>query len=235
MTIAPRKTVNLLTLTRSALQASSALQAGSATLLSVAAITVLTVAGCATSVTGTKDSILPQNLKSMDQIYREHTQGKYRNPRAPVPASPETKGTTPQSATPPVRGNDARLRHASWDGYTRSAATEIDTLFPTLPNPMLVMHVFAHLSGTENTPVPGYATALPMYERVEFALPGELAYQHADVAGARQAPEAVPPAPTRPAEVVTTAALPGAAPPEYLMTTAGSPEAVTTRTDHSSP
>ena len=74
------------------------------------------------------------------------------------------------------------MRYASWDGYTRSAVTEIDNLFPTLPNPILVMHVFAHLSSTENTPVPGYATAFPMYERIEFALPGELPFRPAKVA-----------------------------------------------------
>lgn len=227
MTISPRVTVKPRTLISSTVFARAALACAAL------ALAVLSVGGCSTSVTGTKDSILPRNLKSMDEIYKEHTQGKFRNPQAPPSTTPDTQGTTPQSTTPPARGNEARrenLRHASWDGYTRNAATEIDNLFPTLPNPMLVMHVFPHLSGTENTPVPGYATALPMFERVEFALPGELEYQHADVAGARHAPEAVPPEQTRPAEVVTTVA-----PPGYLMTTAGPPVAVNTSTDHSSP
>ena len=93
------------------------------------------------------------------------------------------------------------MRYASWDGYTRSAVTEIDNLFPTLPNPILVMHVFAHLSSTENTPVPGYATAFPMYERIEFAMPGELASRPAD--GADEPPI--------PAQAVPAQALPEAA------------------------
>ena len=47
--------------------------------------------------------------------------------------------------------------------------------FPRLPNPSLVMYVFPHLAGAERTPVPGYATTFPLYERVEYALPGEVA------------------------------------------------------------
>lgn len=230
MTTSPQVMVKPRTLTRSAAQAPAARGQifASAALFGLA---VLTLAGCSTSVTGTKDSILPRNLKSMDEIYKEHTQGKYRNPQTPT--SRDTKGATPQSAAPPARGNETRqdnLRPASWS-YTRSASMEIDNLFPTLPNPMLVMHVFAHLSGTENTPVPGYATAFPLYERVEFALPGELEYQHADIAGGRPPPEDLPADPLRPAAVVTITAPPGA-----LMTTSTPPELVkTTTNDPSAP
>ena len=35
------------------------------------------------------------------------------------------------------------------------------------------MYVFPHLSGTEPTPVPGYSTVFPFYQRVQYALPGE--------------------------------------------------------------
>jgi conjugative transfer region lipoprotein (TIGR03751 family) len=59
-------------------------------------------------------------------------------------------------------------------GYTRDAGNEIDAIFPRLPNPTLVMYVFPHLAGDDPVPVPGYATAFPMYERVEYALPGEV-------------------------------------------------------------
>ena len=60
-------------------------------------------------------------------------------------------------------------------GYTRDAFNELDVSFPRLPNPSLVMYVFPHLAGAERTPVPGYATTFPLYERVEYALPGEVA------------------------------------------------------------
>ncbi len=36
------------------------------------------------------------------------------------------------------------------------------------------MYVFPHLAGPESVPVPGYATRFPLYERVEYALPGEV-------------------------------------------------------------
>ena len=51
--------------------------------------------------------------------------------------------------------------------------SELDVQFPRLPNPMIILFVFPHLSA-EQTPVPGYSTMFPLYETVHFALPGEL-------------------------------------------------------------
>lgn len=48
----------------------------------------------------------------------------------------------------------------------------IDT-FPLLENPMLIMYVFPHVATESRVPIPDYWTAFPMYERFEFALPGE--------------------------------------------------------------
>ncbi|MXY16912.1 MAG: TIGR03751 family conjugal transfer lipoprotein [Acidobacteria bacterium] len=61
-------------------------------------------------------------------------------------------------------------------GYTRTAANELELLFPRLPNPDVYIHVVPHLATEERVPVPGYTTAVPLYERVEYALPGELAH-----------------------------------------------------------
>ena len=72
----------------------------------------------------------------------------------------------------PILTGDAALQ-----GYTRDAFNEIDVLFPRLPNPSLVMYVFPHLAGDAQAPVPGYATAFPMYEQLEYALPGEVPAQ----------------------------------------------------------
>ncbi|WP_134563401.1 TIGR03751 family conjugal transfer lipoprotein, partial [Pseudomonas aeruginosa] len=41
------------------------------------------------------------------------------------------------------------------------------------PNPDLVMYVFPHLAGTDPVPVPGYSTVFPLYQRVQYAMPGE--------------------------------------------------------------
>ena len=58
--------------------------------------------------------------------------------------------------------------------YARTAANELELLFPRLPNPDVYIHVPPHLATGERVPVPGYTTAVPLYERVEYALPGEL-------------------------------------------------------------
>ncbi|MCY3810939.1 MAG: TIGR03751 family conjugal transfer lipoprotein [Gammaproteobacteria bacterium] len=63
---------------------------------------------------------------------------------------------------------------AGAETYARTAANELELLFPRLPNPDIYIHVLPHLATGERVPVPGYTTAVPLYERVEYALPGEL-------------------------------------------------------------
>ncbi len=71
-----------------------------------------------------------------------------------------------------------RLRHvpdqAEWlSGYTRDVYNELDSHFPRLPNPTIILYVFPHLS-PEGAPVPGYSTIFTLYESVIYALPGEI-------------------------------------------------------------
>lgn len=118
-------------------------------------ISVLLLGGCAS----TKDTVLPQDGKPMHQIYEEHFEqiGEQRadHAREPLQRRPGS--------------GEANLHE-----YTREVHSEIKAMFPRLPNPTLVMFVFPHLAGPEGVPVPGYATSFPMYERVEYALPGEV-------------------------------------------------------------
>jgi hypothetical protein len=58
--------------------------------------------------------------------------------------------------------------------FTRTALNEIDNRFTRLPNPDLVMYVFPHQAGKGGYPVPGYVTVFPMYEGIEYAMPGEV-------------------------------------------------------------
>jgi conjugative transfer region lipoprotein (TIGR03751 family) len=44
---------------------------------------------------------------------------------------------------------------------------------PPPAEPDLVMYVFPHLAGTDPVPVPGYSTVFPLYQRVQYAMPGE--------------------------------------------------------------
>ena len=123
----------------------------------------LVLAGCAS----TKDGVLPQDGPSMKAIYEAHVEEM--NARDPQTVRGEL-------GSRPIVTGEAALR-----GYTREAFNEIDVLFPRLPNPTLVMYVFPHLAGPARAPVPGYTTAFPMYEQVEYALPGEVPSQSAGV------------------------------------------------------
>jgi conjugative transfer region lipoprotein (TIGR03751 family) len=128
-------------------------------LISALGLISLVLAGCAS----TKEAVLPQDGPSMKAIYEGHVQEM--NARDPHVIRGELGNR-------PVQTGEAALQ-----GYTREAFNEIDVLFPRLPNPSLVMYVFPHLAGEAHAPVPGYATAFPMYEQVEYALPGEVPAQ----------------------------------------------------------
>ena len=73
----------------------------------------------------------------------------------------------------PLTEIDLQTAAARQAAYTRSAANEIQRQFRRLPNPDLVMYVFPHLAGSDPVPVPGYSTVFPLYQRVQYAMPGE--------------------------------------------------------------
>ncbi|MCH8058909.1 MAG: TIGR03751 family conjugal transfer lipoprotein [Proteobacteria bacterium] len=119
-------------------------------------IVLISLAACA----GNKDTILPIGGPSMKSIYTEHFNDI--GMRDPTSVRKELKAR-------PLNADAIDLA-----GYTRDAFNELDSHFPRLPNPTLVMYVFPHLAGVERVPVPGYATTFPMYRQVEYALPGEV-------------------------------------------------------------
>ena len=117
------------------------------------AAVLISLAGCTT----TKEAVLGQDGPTMQAIYTQHMQGLQKDRQTLVRATP--------------------LAHdgiARYHGFVREAARELETRFPRLPNPTLVMYVYPHLSGSERTPVPGYVTTFPLYARIEYALPGEV-------------------------------------------------------------
>ena len=57
--------------------------------------------------------------------------------------------------------------------YTRTSLSELESLFPRLDNPDMVIYVYPHLATRTRAPIPGYTTVIPLYERVEYRLPGE--------------------------------------------------------------
>lgn len=135
----------------------------------------LALAGCAS---GSKLSTLPSDGPTMAEVYRQHMAGQR--------AAPADSGV-PQAQ----RGEGDRTRYS---GYQRTVAEEIDNRFARLPNPDLVMYVTPHLSANGRYPVPGYSTVFPMYETVEYAMPGEVPTRRAAIESS--VPAAPPPART---------------------------------------
>lgn len=109
---------------------------------------------------GTKESVLPQDGPTMRAIYDAHFARMGAGGALAV-----------RQALGPRAIGDGEVDLA---GYSRSAHNELEALFPRLPNPTLVMYVFPHLAGPQRSPVPGYATSFTLYERTEYALPGEV-------------------------------------------------------------
>lgn len=123
----------------------------------------IALAACAS----TKEELLPHGPSTMADIWEQHGVGSSRGERVSrrlIDARAALRR--------PIDGNE-QDEAADASSYTRTAATEIERQFRRLPNPDLVMYVFPHLAGSEAVPVPGYSTAFPFHERVQYALPGE--------------------------------------------------------------
>jgi conjugative transfer region lipoprotein (TIGR03751 family) len=155
----------------------------------LAALSTVSVAltGCAS---GSKLSTIPSDGPTMEQIYRQHMAGT-RN-----------------------RAAEADPRATAATSFVSHAATrpdDIDSRFARLPNPDLVMYVTPHLSPNGRYPIPGYSTVFPMYETVEYAMPGEGPWRRS-VALPPRGPHSPSIAPSA-AAVSPAAAGPSAAPP----------------------
>lgn len=131
----------------------------------LAVVTVFVVlAGCATS----KEKLLTHEGHGMLEIWNQETGGAAgggRTARELLDAR--------QVLRRPLTDADVQAAPAEQAHYTRTARNEIYSQFKRLPNPDLMMYVFPHLAGTDPVPVPGYSTVFPLYQRVQYALPGE--------------------------------------------------------------
>lgn len=103
---------------------------------------------------------LPKDMASMAEIYDTHFQ-EVRAKRM------ELKDARERISRP------LKKQGLDLDGYTREAHNEIQSIFPELPNPTLVMYLYPHLA-ENGTPVPGYSTMFTMYDKTHYALPGEV-------------------------------------------------------------
>ena len=129
------------------------------------AVAIAMLGGCATS----KDKLLPHGGHTMMDIW---TQTAGDGGGASQMASRQLLDAR-QSLRRPLAEADVQAAPAEQMRYTRTAQSEIHRQFHRLPNPDLVMYVFPHLAGTDPVPVPGYTTVFPLYQRVQYAMPGE--------------------------------------------------------------
>ena len=68
---------------------------------------------------------------------------------------------------------EARLPPPLNPEWSAAAAAGVERTFPRLANPDVLVYVYPHVATPLGVGVPGYLTALPLFERVEYALPGE--------------------------------------------------------------
>lgn len=127
------------------------------------AITALAcgLAGCST----TKDEMLPHGNETMMDVWMQGTGGGSGSvgERKLLDARQNLRRSI--STTDSVVEENSR--------YTRTAQNEIYSQFKRLPNPDLVMYVYPHLAGSDPAPIPGYSTVFPLYQRIQYAMPGE--------------------------------------------------------------
>jgi len=116
--------------------------------------------GCSTK----KDELLSHGDSNMMDVWNQGSSGSSS-------ASSRQLLDARQDLRRPLQTNQAELDENA--KFTRTAQNEIYSQFKRLPNPDLVMYVFPHLAGSDPAPIPGYTTVFPLYQRVQYAMPGE--------------------------------------------------------------
>jgi conjugative transfer region lipoprotein (TIGR03751 family) len=140
---------------------------GSLTAVALGAAALSGLTGC--SVAGPRQSPLPHDGPTMVEIYRQHMSEEGAPSRAP-------SATGVDGGASGARLND--VLGPEREDVAHDTTNPLTDRFQRLPNPDLVMHVYAHLADGKY-PVPGYVTVFPMYESVQYALPGEVAPRYA--------------------------------------------------------
>ena len=150
--------------------------------LGIYATTLGLLAGCAS-----QDTLLPQSERPMIDIYREamHEAGGPAAPAfdpevicaslsldASIEACEETLAAHAQAVYQQIDADPAE-QPLDYLEYTRTTVSELDNLFPRHANPDMVIYVYPHLATRIRAPIPGYTTVIPLFERVEYRLPGE--------------------------------------------------------------
>ncbi len=132
------------------------------------ALAVALLGGCATS----KEKLLTHGDRTMMDIWQQEAGDGGGGGAAGRNAGRQLLDAR-QSLRRPLTEVDVQAAPAEQMRYTRTARNEVYRQFQRLPNPDLVMYVYPHLAGTDPVPIPGYTTVFPLYQRVQYAMPGE--------------------------------------------------------------
>jgi len=130
--------------------------------LSVSLMLAALVSGCST----TKDELLPHGENTMLDVWDQGTSGTGGSASNRQLLDARSALRRPLEQDPSTSADANRT-------FTRTSQNEIYSQFKRLPNPDLVMYIFPHLTGSDPAPVPGYTTVFPLYQRVQYAMPGE--------------------------------------------------------------
>jgi len=134
------------------------------------ALAIVVLGGCATS----KEELLTHSDRTMMDIWQQETGGGGSG--TGQVARRHLLAARQSLRRPLTEANvqaDVQAAPAEQMRYTRTARNEVYRQFHRLPNPDLVIYVYPHLAGSDPVPVPGYTTVFPLYQRVQYAMPGE--------------------------------------------------------------
>ena len=73
-----------------------------------------------------------------------------------------------------VVGTNSQVEPVLYDDFTRSEVERNRVIFKRVPNPDVIVYVVPHLATSSEVPIPGYVTTFPMFNKVNYALPGEI-------------------------------------------------------------
>ena len=130
------------------------------------ALAVVVLGGCPTS----NEELLTHSDRTMMDVWQQETGG---GGSGTGQVARRQLLDARQSLRRPLTDANVQAAPAEQMRYTRTAQSEVYRQFQRLPNPDLVMYVYPHLAGTDPVPVPGYTTVFPLYQRVQYAMPGE--------------------------------------------------------------
>ncbi|WP_158304853.1 TIGR03751 family conjugal transfer lipoprotein [Photobacterium angustum] len=124
------------------------------TRLCVFSTLLMAASGCSTS----KETIIPENGVPVEDVYFDT-----------VNADGEKKAVGTESYVLKRRATMAEL-----DKNPYVARNTLSPVYKKLDNPTLYIFSFPYLSDSGRVPVPAYITEFKMFERDEYAMPGEL-------------------------------------------------------------